>query len=133
MGWLYKKSEAATTLLIIIVILFFLGWLVNIGQRECKSNRDCGSESYCGSDFSCHSYPTIQKTVVQYSLFWPAVIIAIAIVAATIIFRWDKIRREKIVVEHKPEAKTSYQEPEAAEPYYKSDTYYKSTTNSKTP
>ena len=132
MGGLYKKSEAGVAaVLIIIVIVFFLGWLINIGQRECRTNRDCGSESYCGSDFSCHSYPTIQKTVVQYNFFWPALIIGIAIVVAAMIFRWDKIRREKVIVEHKIE-KAKEEPEEVAEPYYKnSEPYYKS--NTKTP
>ena len=122
MGWLYKKSEAAITLLIIIVIIFFLGWLINIGQRECKSNRDCGSESYCGSDFSCHSYPTIQKTVFQYNLFWPAVIIGLAIVIAAWIFRGGELRfgeEQKQAVEPKVEVKEPVED--ISEPYYKSD------------
>ena len=135
MGGLYKKSEAGLVVILIIVIaLFFFGWLINLNQRECSRNKDCGSESYCGSDFSCHSYPTIQKTVVQYNLFWPVVIIAIAILIAAIIFRSDKIRREKVVVEHKVEQIPREEPEETAEPYYKNnDAYYKSTTNSKTP
>lgn len=123
-----KKSEAGlVVVLIIIVIVFFLGWLINISQRECKSNKDCGSESYCGSDFSCHTYPTIQKTVVQYNLVGPSVIIGIAIIIAAIIFNWGKI----IVKEEAPqvvEAQTNYisvkapeEVEETGEPYYKSD------------
>ena len=135
MGGLYKKSEAGlVAVLVIVIALFFFGWLINLNQRECNRNKDCGSESYCGSDFSCHSYPTIQKTVVQYNLFWPAVIMAIAIVAAAIIFKGDKIRWRKTAVEHKVEQIPREETDETAEPYYKSnDAYYKSTTNSKTP
>src|SRR3989344_632181 len=93
-----KKSEAGlTVLLIIIIAVLFFGWLINIGQRECRSNRDCGSESYCGSDFSCHQYPSIQKTVVQYSLFWPAVIISLAIVAAAWVFRQPRPETNVVV------------------------------------
>src|SRR3989338_7453271 len=83
MGGLFKssrRSEAATTILIVIIVVFFIGWLVNIGQRECRTNKDCGSESYCGSDFACHKYPTIQKTIVQYNLLAPSKIIATAII-----------------------------------------------------
>ena len=133
-----KKSEAGlVAVLIIIVIVFFLGWVINLSQRECKSNRDCSSESYCGSDFSCHTYPTIQKTVVQYNFFWPAVIITIAIIAAMLIYRWDKIRPEKVFVEEHKTEKIITQAPEEAEeisePYYKNtEPYYKS-GNSKTP
>ena len=130
---LYKKSEAGLTiLLVIIVIVLFLGWLINLSQRECKSNRDCGSEAYCGSDFSCHSYPTIQKTVVQYNLFWPALIIGLAIVIAAIIFKWDKImskeikQKENFVKEEKIDenlklSKESKEVEEISEPYYKSN------------
>ena len=134
MGGMYKKSEVGlVAILIIVIALFFFGWLINLNQRECSRNKDCGSESYCGSDFSCHSYPTIQKTVVQYNLFWPAVIIGIAIVAAMMIYRLDRIRPEKVVVEHKVEQIPREEPEETAEPYYKSnnDAYYKS--NTKTP
>ena len=135
MGGLHKKSEAGlVAILIIVIALFFFGWLINLNQRECNKNKDCGSEAYCGSDFSCHQYPTIQKTVVEYNFFWPAVIIAIAIVIAAIIFSGDKIIREKAVVERKVEQVPREEPEETAEPYYKSsETYYKSTTNSKTP
>ena len=141
-----KKAEAGLVIVLILVIAaLFFGWLVNINQRECNHNKDCGSEAYCGSDFSCHNYPTIQKTVVQYNFFWPAVIIAIAILVAAIIFRGEKIRREKVIVEHKvekakeesnaSERRTRSQlTEEIEEPYYKSsEPYYKSSINSKMP
>lgn len=113
-----KKGDAALVIvLIIIIVLFFFGWLINVSQRECKTNRECGSEAYCGSDFSCHQYPAIQKTVVQYNLFWPAVIIGLAIVAAAWIFKQP--RQETVVVE-KVEIKEP-KEAESTEPYYKSD------------
>ena len=120
---LYKKSEAGlVTVLIIIIIIFFIGWLVNIGQRECKTNRDCGSEYYCGSDFSCHTYPTIQKTVIQYNLFWPAVVIGIAIITTALIFNLGKIRSKQAVEERKETASEEPQEvEEIVEPYYKSN------------
>ena len=114
-----RKGDAALVIiLIIIIVLFFFGWLINVSQRECKTNRDCGTEAYCGSDFSCHSFPIVQKTVVEYNLFWPAVIIGLAVVAAAWIFRQPKqetnIVVEKIVKEPKEASDIS-------EPYYKSD------------
>ena len=129
---LLRKSEAGlTVIMVIVIVLFFLGWLINLSQRECKSNKDCGSESYCGSDFSCHTYPSIQKTVVQYNLFWPAVIIGISIIIAAWIFKNVEIR-------HKEEPKQAVQEDEnnivaaipeeveeVKEPYYKSDSNLK--------
>ncbi|MBI2656451.1 hypothetical protein HYX03_01800 [Candidatus Woesearchaeota archaeon] len=124
MGWLYKKSEAATTLLIIIVIVFFLGWLINVSQRECKTNKECGSEAYCGSDFSCHAYPTIQKTVVQYNLFWPAVIIGFAIVVAAIIFKRNKTATKEKSAEEYLADNVKVPE-EAAESYYKGNNNFK--------
>lgn len=107
MGGLYKKSEAGlVVILILVIVVFFFGWLINISQRECRSNRDCGSEAYCGSDFSCHQFPTIQKTVIQNNFVVPSIIIGIAIVIATIIFKWDKImekesKREEITEHYK--------------------------------
>lgn len=136
-----KKSEAGlVAILIVIIVLFFFGWLINVGQRECKSNRDCGSEAYCGSDFSCHTYPTIQKTVVQYNLFWPAFVLGIAIVASAIIIKWQKTVSEKkpaqqtIVVQKEEPVEVE----EITEPYYNSegklgDPYYKSATNTRSP
>lgn len=101
----YKKSEVGlAVILILVIVVFFFGWLINTSQRECKTNRDCGSESYCGSDFSCHTYPNIQKTVVQYNFIGPSLIIGIAIVIAAIIFRWNTIRAkesEEVVEEYK--------------------------------
>ena len=115
-----KKSETGLLIiLIIIIVLFFFGWLINVSQRECKTNRDCGSESYCGSDFSCHQYPAIQKTVVEYNFFWPALIIGFAIVAAAWIFRQPR-QETKFVVE-KVEVKEPKEVEDISEPYYKSD------------
>ncbi|MBI4143441.1 hypothetical protein HY487_01000 [Candidatus Woesearchaeota archaeon] len=120
-----KKSEMGLLIiLIIIIVLFFFGWLINVSQRECKTNKDCGSEAYCGSDFSCHQYPAIQKTVVQYNLFWPAIIIGLAIVAAAWIFRQP--RQETVAVE-----KTVVKEPKEVEDI--SEPYYKSDSNIRTP
>ena len=133
-----KRAEAGlVVILILVIVVFFFGWLINISQRECKSNRDCNSESYCGSDFSCHSYPTIQKTVIQYNLFWPAVIIGIAMVIAAIIFRWSTIKpREEpkhVVEENLYVSKAPEEAEEISEPYYKNETYYKAEGNIKTP
>ena len=119
MGGLHRKSEAGlVAILIIVIALFFFGWLINVSQRECKTNRECGSEAYCGSDFACHTYPNIQKTVVQYNLFWPAVIIGIAIVLAAWIFRQS--RQETKIIEQKTEIKEPKEVKDISEPYYKS-------------
>ena len=124
-----KKAEGITSILIIIVIALFFGWLINVSQRECRTNKNCSSESYCGSDFSCHQYPTIQKTVVQYSLFWPAVVIGIAVIIAAFIFRRERIVPEKTIIERKIE--NVVEEPEEVEDI--SEPYYKSDSNIKTP
>ena len=81
-----RKSEAGLVLvLVLIIFLLFFGWLIRIGARECKSNNECKQSEYCGSDFSCHTYPTI--TVVQYNFIGPSIIIGIAIILASIIFK----------------------------------------------
>lgn len=128
----FRKSEAGlTVILVIVVVLFFLGWLINLSQRECKSNKDCGSESYCGSDFSCHAYPTIQKTIVQYSLLWPAVIIGISIIIAAWIFKNVEIRYKgepkQEAQENENNAETAIPEEveEINEPYYKNESNIK--------
>ena len=121
-----KKSEAGLTIIVIVIIaVLFVGWIINLSQRECKSNKDCGSEAYCGSDFSCHSYPTIQKTVVQYNFLIPSIIIGLAVVIASIILRWVSIMHKdetkqvvdtaSIIMEKSPE-----EVEEISEPYYKS-------------
>ena len=114
----HKKSEAGlVAILIIVIALFFMGWLINVSQRECKTNRDCGSEAYCGSDFACHTYPNIQKTVVQYNLFWPAAILGLAIVIAVWIFKQPR-QETKVFSETLKEHKEIK---DISEPYYKSD------------
>lgn len=118
MGGFNRRAETGLVIiLVIIVVLFFFGWLINMSQRECKTNRDCSSESYCGSDFACHQYPAIQKTVIEYNFFWPAVILGIAIVAAVWIFKQP---RQEVVVE-KVEVKEPEEVSDLSEPYYKSD------------
>ena len=88
----FKKSEMAlTVILIVIIVVVFLGWLINIGSRECRSNADCGSGFYCGSDFACHQIPTVEKTVVKNNLIVPSIIIGIAIIIAAIVLKWEKI------------------------------------------
>ena len=93
MGHLNRKSEAGLTIIAIVIIaVLFLGWIINLNQRECRGNKDCGSEAYCGSDFSCHSFPTIQKNVVEYNFLIPSIIIGFAIVIASLIFRRNNLR-----------------------------------------
>jgi len=92
----FRKSEAGLVIIVILLMAFiFIGWLVSLGQRECKSNGDCSSDSYCGSDFACHEYPNIQKTVVQYSLIGPALVIGIAIIIAALILRWKRLNSKE--------------------------------------
>ncbi|MBI2660274.1 hypothetical protein HYX07_03880 [Candidatus Woesearchaeota archaeon] len=71
-----------------------------------------------GSDFSCHQYPAIQKTVVEYNFFWPALIIGFAIIVAAWIFKSP--RQETRVIE-KIEVKEPKEANDISEPYYKSN------------
>ena len=87
-----KKADGGFSLIITVVAIFLVvWWLVSVSQRECNKNSECNSESYCGSDFACHQYPNIQKTVIQYNFFLPSVIVAIALILAAFILRWDRI------------------------------------------
>lgn len=115
---LNKKADGGLTAIVIILIaLVFIGWLVNINNRECDSNQDCEENQYCGSDFSCHNIPVIEKTVVKRSLTLPIFIICTTIVALAIIWKWEKLFGKKETVE-KIEA------PEKKEPYYSSQFQY---------
>lgn len=121
-----KKSEAGLVIiLIIIILLFFFGWLINMNQRECRTNKDCGSESYCGSDFSCHEYPNIQKTIIQYNFVLPSIIIGIAIIIAAILFRWGRSRsmdqQNRIHIDSTNNSRATEEIEEISEPYYKAD------------
>jgi len=118
-----KKSESGLVIIIVLlVVIFFFGWLININQRECKSNKDCSTDSYCGSDFSCHQFPTIQKTVVQYNFLAPSIIIGIAIVVAAILLRWKNAPSEnKQALKNQIEQQVPEEIPEDIEPYYKSE------------
>ena len=87
-----KKSEVVlATIFIVLIIIIFLGWLVNVGSRECRTNSDCDNANYCGSDFACHQIPTIEKTIVQNNFIVPSIIIAIAIIIAAIVLKWKRI------------------------------------------
>ena len=124
-----KKSEVGMTVIVVVIILFlFLGWYINLNRRECNGNRDCGGDSYCGSDYSCHTFPIIQKTVVQYNLLIPSLILGIAIVLASIIFRRSgthviaRPSQESEIKETETLARENIQEvEEITEPYYKSE------------
>ena len=108
---LNKKGDGGlTAIVIIIIIIIFLGWLVNIGSKECDSNNDCGEDNYCGSDFSCHKIPVIEKTVVERSNTLPLLLVCITLVALAIIFRWEKMfsRREVKDFKTKEEMPESY-------------------------
>jgi len=88
-----RKADGGLTLvLIVIIIVVFLGWLVNLGSKECRNNSDCGSGYYCGSDFSCHQIPSIEKTVVKNNLLAPSVIIGLAIIIAAYILKSDRLK-----------------------------------------
>lgn len=75
-----RKGQAGLVAIVIILIaLVFLGWIVNIGHRECSTNGDCPEDNYCGSDFSCHEYPNTQKIITKVDYTTPAIWIGIAI------------------------------------------------------
>ncbi|HLF54729.1 MAG TPA: hypothetical protein VI612_03340 [Candidatus Nanoarchaeia archaeon] len=77
---------------VIAIIAFSIGGAATIlkfmeSKKECNLNSDCNSESYCGSDFKCHTYPTIEKTIVKNDWITPAAILGLAIVLAAMIMR----------------------------------------------
>ena len=123
-----KKADGGFSLIITVVAIFLVvWWLVSVSQRECNKNTECNSESYCGSDFACHQYPNIQKTVIQYNFFLPSVIVAIALILAAVILRWDSIFKK----ETEPEEVVHIEHVEIA-PKEEEKEYYKS-NNIKSP
>ena len=90
-----RKSEAITIILVTLIIIIFLGWLINVGSRECRSNSQCGSAQYCGSDFACHELPTIEKTIVKNNLIVPSIILGIAVIIAALIIKSGKSSSRK--------------------------------------
>jgi len=89
-----KKADGGLTAIIIIIIaLVFLGWLVNLGSRQCSSNGDCKSDQYCGSDFSCHKMQVIEKetTIIQRNYGGIVWAIALTVIIIVLITNLDKI------------------------------------------
>ena len=86
-------SEYMWGAFVIIVIVAFsiagAGTVLKVmeGAKECKVNSDCNSGHYCGSDFKCHTFPTIENTVVQNDWTTPAAILGLAIVVTAFIMR----------------------------------------------
>ena len=99
-----KKADGGlTAIVIIVVILIFIGWLVNLSNRDCSKDNDCKDGQYCGSDFSCHDFKIVEKDTIvqQFSLTGPAIIIGIAIVIAAIILKgkvkfWQKEEQKHV-------------------------------------
>ena len=78
---LNKKADGGiTAIIVIVIIIVFLGWLINLGSRECNSNKDCSQDSYCGSDFSCHQHPVINTEVNKISITLPIILIGIILI-----------------------------------------------------
>lgn len=94
-----KRADGGViAILLVVIVLIFVGWLVNVGNRECRTNKDCGNDAYCGSDFACHQIPVIERsTSTSYTL--PALIIGAAMIITAVILRWDKLRSKKPDVE----------------------------------
>ena len=89
---LNKKADGGiTAIIIIVIIIVFLGWLINLGSRECNSNKDCSEDNYCGSDFSCHQHPVINTEVNQISITLPIILICITLIILAVIWKWETI------------------------------------------
>lgn len=98
-----KKADGGfTAVVIILIVIVFLGWLVNMGQRECSSNKECKDNEYCGSDFACHDIPVIEKittpTIIQRdysSLKGPFTVLGLAAIITALILRFKRNKEEK--------------------------------------
>ncbi len=122
-----KKADGGlTAIVIIIIIIVFLGWLVNLGGRECSSNKDCREDSYCGSDFNCHEIPIIERTttVTKRSPTAPILIISITLIILAVIFRWEKMFGKREPKAEKPQSNNTNTSKKAKESYYTSQFQY---------
>lgn len=90
----FKKGDITVAgILLVIIILLFIGWLINVGGRECRNNRDCGDGYYCGSDYACHQVPSYQQRDVDGGSFtMPALILGVCLIITALILKWDKIK-----------------------------------------
>ncbi|MEM4268319.1 MAG: hypothetical protein QXK37_05840 [Candidatus Woesearchaeota archaeon] len=84
-----KRAVTVLGVIVIVVVGMFLYWLVTktSEKKECRKDTDCGEGFYCGSDYSCHEFKVIEKTVVQYNLLGPSIILGISIIIAARILR----------------------------------------------
>lgn len=111
---LNKKADAVAAIFIVLIIVVFLGWLINIGNRECNSNKDCKEGYYCTVEHSCNKIPVLEKEIViQHNYIWPSIILGLAIIIAAIILRYKWNGKKETSNENKPA------DAPPQEPYYK--------------
>jgi len=89
---------ALSVVTVILAVIILKMYLIGIAERECSSNRDCSDNEYCGNDYQCHEYPA--KIIVQDNNYIPAaLIVGIAIIVASYIFRGGKIKMPQLIKE----------------------------------
>lgn len=110
MVFLNKKADAVAAIVIVIIIVVFLGWLINVGHRECNSNNDCGEGYYCSVEHNCHKIPVLEGVVVKHNYVWPSIIIGLAIIVAAIILKYKRNGKKEESEENKAaeELETTY-------------------------
>lgn len=90
-----KKAEGISGIILtVILVVVIVAWLLSLIGRECSKDTDCGKNNYCGSDFTCHEIPALQKNVYEIQLLWPAIILALALIAAAFIIRGKSEKKE---------------------------------------
>jgi len=119
-----KADGGLTAIIIIIVIIVFLGWLINLGGRECNSNKECNEDSYCGSDFNCHEYPNVKTEVTKVSITLPILIISITLIILALIWRWENIFGKVKIGKKKDKTNPEETTKENPEAYYSSQVKY---------
>ena len=84
-----SKSGQGLVLAVVVIIIIIgaITWFASLAKHECEKDTECPSEYYCGVDHKCHAFPVIEKTVIEYNLVLPSIILGVSIIIAAILLR----------------------------------------------
>ncbi len=77
-------------IILVLCLIILIVYVMDVSQRECKTNKDCSKNSYCGSDYECHQFPK-EIVVKEYDFLFPSIILGIALIISAYIFKGGRI------------------------------------------